>query len=331
MTLSSWNSKSDIEKNEYNMNEVALKPIPTGGCSRLNQTLVLPTTTTQPTTTLPPSVTSTSLIPTTTTTLASRSQPSTKNSTKPVVTNTTLPKPPINGVISIPSKATKVCPPSADSIYIYNYFDDGVVTNHGGRFDSSSGSAKFDWTRDCSVSTITKLLIKDNSSITETENLNLRMNFDKKISNCWQIARVSAYGQSEWSNEVCYTAPQILQPTQPQTAVPKPLGVGNSNIVPRGVTGAQCFDGYRTKVRTAGACKDHFGRDYWLFKKVVVGYNKKYSPSLSISSVGGASGRCVGICYGVPSTVNGLPRNTYVSGYFRKDGTYVNPYTRSKP
>jgi hypothetical protein len=283
-------------------------------------------------TTLPTSVTSTSLIATTTTTtLASRSQPSTKNSVKSIVTTTTLPTPKINGVVSTPSKTTKVCPPSADSIYIYNYFYDGVVTNHGGRFDSGSSSSKFDWTRDCSVSPITKLLIKDNFSISETENLNLRVNFDKKISNCWQIARLSAFGQSEWSNEVCYTAPQIPTPSQPQTVAPKPLAAGNSNVVPRGVTGAQCFDGYRTKVRTAGACKDHFGRDFWLFKKVAVGYNKKYSPSLSISGVGGASGRCVGICYGVPSAVNGLPRNTYVSGYFRKDGTYVNPYTRSKP
>jgi hypothetical protein len=29
--------------------------------------------------------------------------------------------------------------------------------------------------------------------------------------------------------------------------------------------------------------------------------------------------------------VNGLPRNSYVSGYFRANGTWVNPYTRSKP
>lgn len=50
------------------------------------------------------------------------------------------------------------------------------------------------------------------------------------------------------------------------------------------------------------------------------------------SSSGANSSRsCVGICYGVPSKVNGLPRDTYVSGYTRKDGTYVKPYTRSKP
>jgi hypothetical protein len=40
---------------------------------------------------------------------------------------------------------------------------------------------------------------------------------------------------------------------------------------------------------------------------------------------------CVGVCWGVPSKVNGLPRNSYVSGYFRANGTWVNPYTRSKP
>ena len=38
---------------------------------------------------------------------------------------------------------------------------------------------------------------------------------------------------------------------------------------------------------------------------------------------------CVGVCYGVASTVTGNPRNNYVRGYFRKNGTYVQPYTRS--
>lgn len=34
--------------------------------------------------------------------------------------------------------------------------------------------------------------------------------------------------------------------------------------------------------------------------------------------------------YGAISTVTGLPRTTYVSGYYRKNGTYVKPYYRSK-
>ena len=40
--------------------------------------------------------------------------------------------------------------------------------------------------------------------------------------------------------------------------------------------------------------------------------------------------RCVGLCYGVLSTKTGLPRNTYVHGYIKKDGTVVQPYTRSR-
>ena len=36
-------------------------------------------------------------------------------------------------------------------------------------------------------------------------------------------------------------------------------------------------------------------------------------------------------CYGTPSTANGQPRTTTVSGYTRSDGTYVAPYVRSTP
>lgn len=39
---------------------------------------------------------------------------------------------------------------------------------------------------------------------------------------------------------------------------------------------------------------------------------------------------CVGVCYGVISPSTGRPRNSYVRGYTRRDGTYVRPYTRSR-
>lgn len=35
-------------------------------------------------------------------------------------------------------------------------------------------------------------------------------------------------------------------------------------------------------------------------------------------------------CYGDISTVTGLPRTHYVRGYYRKNGTYVRPYYRSR-
>jgi hypothetical protein len=34
--------------------------------------------------------------------------------------------------------------------------------------------------------------------------------------------------------------------------------------------------------------------------------------------------------YGATSCITGLPKTTYVSGYYRKNGTYVKPYYRSK-
>lgn len=44
-----------------------------------------------------------------------------------------------------------------------------------------------------------------------------------------------------------------------------------------------------------------------------------------------SSNTCTGVCYGQPSATTGAPRNTTVSGYTRRDGTYVAPYTRSAP
>lgn len=38
---------------------------------------------------------------------------------------------------------------------------------------------------------------------------------------------------------------------------------------------------------------------------------------------------CKGVCYGSTSTKTGRARNNYVRGYYKKDGTYVAPYTRS--
>lgn len=39
---------------------------------------------------------------------------------------------------------------------------------------------------------------------------------------------------------------------------------------------------------------------------------------------------CGGSGYGAISCITGQPRTTYVSGYYRKNGTYVKPYYRSK-
>jgi hypothetical protein len=62
----------------------------------------------------------------------------------------------------------------------------------------------------------------------------------------------------------------------------------------------------------------------------VPSYQPSYSYSAPSTAYSGSSSNCVGTgCYGVISNVTGLPRTTYVHGYFRKNGTYVQPYYRS--
>jgi hypothetical protein len=296
MTLSSWLGKTNQEKTLLSMSEVAVRPIPAGGCSTLDEQL-------------------TAVATTTTTTI-----PQNQNSSTSSSTTTSVPRAGSSSATTIPANR---CSPTRDELFIYSYFDTGKVTNYVGTFDVSSIGYRYDYQRNCFVAPITKLLIETSYGVVTSTSRFVDIDFDKSKSNCWRVARVSDYGQSSWSNQVCYTAPiQGVKKTS-----------GKSSVVPRGVTGAQCLDGYRTSVRTKKACSTHFGRDYWLFKKFKPGYVFSYKPKRSYTrfavDTGSATGRCVGICYGVPSTVNGLPRNTYVSGYFRKDGTYVGPYTRS--
>lgn len=44
----------------------------------------------------------------------------------------------------------------------------------------------------------------------------------------------------------------------------------------------------------------------------------------------GSTNGCRGLCYGETSTRTGLPRDQFVRGYYRNNGTYVRPYTRSR-
>ena len=316
MTLSTWLGKSNQEKTLLAMNEVAVRPIPVAGCSSLDEQLTPVTTTTTTTTTISPNQRSSTSSSTPTTTIIPSNQRSSTSGGTPTST-------PFIGSNSTTTTPAKNCAPTTDILYIYSYFETGNVTNNQGAYDSSSYRFKYDYSRNCFVAPITKLLIETSYGVLASASRSVNINFDKSKSNCWRVARVSDYGQSSWSNQVCYTAP--IRGVAKITS--------KSSAIPRGVTGAQCLDGYRTRVKTKKACSSHFGRDYWLFKKFQSGYTFSYKPKRSYSSfavdTGSATGRCVGICYGVPSTVNGLPRNTYVSGYLRKDGTWVGPYTRS--
>jgi hypothetical protein len=106
--------------------------------------------------------------------------------------------------------------------------------------------------------------------------------------------------------------PPIVQPSPQSVLQPSVSGL------PEGRIGALCADYSVVATIAKSACAKRGGRLQWIF------------PSSTGSLTASLGSDCVGICYGVPSKINGLPRNTYVSGYFRSDGTYVKPYTRSK-
>jgi hypothetical protein len=252
---------------------------------------------------------------------------------------------------------------------------------------------------------VSKFLIRDNYGITEQAGSFFQTLYpDKRKSNCWEIAAVNAVGQSDWSNQVCYSVPlprnapsasswersvtcafsavslrwsysstwsEIIDdiviidnlnnaysvsasatstqipsvdcsvPRSYSIAFRNSSGLGpatelgafqppvaqitpqiststNSTGLPPGRIGALCADYSVVAITSKSACSKRGGRLEWIFQ------SNSGSLTASIGS------NCVGICYGVPSRINGLPRNTYVSGYFRSDGTYVRPYTRSK-
>ena len=287
-----------------------------------------------------------------------------------------------------PADAGVVCPPRTDSLYSYDYGSYVKVTNDGGSYDSGT-YFKYDYTRGCQVSPITSVLIRDNFGVTEQESdAYFRYEFtyrDISNSNCWEIARVSAYGQSDWSNKVCYTAPVIQpvsisgiymylnangqldgdvyikwtkgsdsaglrwtacptsdtwQPSDPNwTYDQTSYSTSGQTVFSRHISNGPRCKLVSTKNRN-GILSTPFRVEYTFNKRMAQPYSSSpnyvtpYSSKNRFGPSGGysksSSNNCVGICYGVPSKVNGLPRNTYVSGYFRKDGTYVRPYTRSK-
>ena len=198
------------------------------------------TTTTAPNTTAPNTTGSSS------STVVANSTTSTSIARSSTSSTTTLPKSSgatANSIGTTTTVASRVsaaeCPPTTDSLYIYNYFSSAYITNYFGRYDSGSSGYSFDYTRNCKVLPITKVLIKDNFAVRETTTKSINLYFDTKISNCWQVARVSGYGQSEWSNQVCYTAPAVVASSPTQT----PINIASTlkGKVPKGVKGAQCF------------------------------------------------------------------------------------------
>lgn len=184
----------------------------------------------------------------------------------------------------------------------------------------------------CKTNKFIALQVEDNFGITTQTSIRFDFYFASNISNCWRIKHVYENGEGEWSNKVCYTPPISLPTTVPvytATTIPyyPPTNVPSYSYNTFVRTGAICSDGWRSTATGSGACSWHGGVYKW------IGYNflNNTLPSSSKTSSTYGSSNCVGMCFGSPSKVNGLPRNNVVSGYYRSDGTWVNPYTRSKP
>ena len=272
LSLAEWLTKTNDEKLGLD-DELALRPIPVSGCSSLDEQLVRPSSTTS--TTNPPPQTSlfSPIQPSTTitrpTTATTNSLPSLSGRSQATTTTATT------SVVQLVTTTTeqRKCAPTKDEIFIHSFFGDGRITNYGGAYDSSNAGFKFDYSRNCAVSRIRKVLIETEDGITESTNVNVDFKFDVSLSKCWRVARVSEYGQSEWSNKVCYTAPiRGLAAT---------AGIAKR---PKTVTGAQCLNGYRTNSRSLNACSKHYGVDYWLTTKVRTGFVAGYKPRRSYSN-----------------------------------------------
>jgi hypothetical protein len=209
------------------------------------------------------------------------------------------------------------------------------VTNHRSGSYNITG-----W--NCKTNSFSGLQIEDNFGITTQTTIWFDFKFPMDVANCWRIKHIYESGEGEWSNKVCYTPPPVPQTTVPSyvpITLPSYTSYAPATVAPYTYntfvrTGAICFDGWRSKATGSGACSWHGGVSKWL------GYNYSTykSPSSSygtstykLPSLSHGSSNCVGMCHGSPSKVNGLPRNSYVSGYLKSNGTWVNGYTRSKP
>jgi hypothetical protein len=135
-------------------------------------------------------------------------------------------------------------------------------------------------------------------------------NFDCSISRSFTAAYRNSSGMGPVTSLGAFAATSATSSVTPVEGGPFPSPPGDR-------VGALCFDGSVVARTGPRACSNRGGITAW----VIPDGNGNWRTSRPSD--------CVGICYGVPSKVNGKPRNSYVSGYFRSDGTYVKPYTRS--
>jgi hypothetical protein len=137
-------------------------------------------------------------------------------------------------------------------------------------------------------------------------------------------------------------APASSPPSSSAFAVPPPRQVVLPEHASLDYTGHSwsCDSGYTA---SGMACvpvvlPEHASLDYtghsW---SCVSGYGQvggscvpESSPQVSGTTAGAPACSETGSCYGDISNITGLPKTTFVNGYFRSNGTYVGSYFRSR-
>ena len=268
-----------------------------------------PTTTVPPTTTVSPTPTPTTASPTITTPSLSYCQAS---------QNPSYPTPTLSSWFSINN---------INSFYnYYNSYND------------------YSYPRRCQDNHFKYLEIKDNTATWTQSSSAFSYYFNSMVSNCWQIRGVWDGGSSNWSNKICYDyVPSTTTTTTTTTTIPKVVTSFNTSYyfsAPKATpkpktkkvkvkqttfyrTGAICRDGWRSRATGSGACSHHGGVYKWLVINKTTWVTKTVP---IIPKTPKSSNNCY-LCY---SNINGLPKTTYVNGYFKSDGSYVNGYWRSK-
>ena len=276
------------------LKEIAIKPPPSSGCASLNEDLsYLSVTTTTSTTTAAPTTTTTA--PTTTTTAPT----TTTTTTVPTTTTTTAP----TSTTTTSSAARSCLTGYSSNRYFngswFNFSSNAVVAS----MIASKEMQRIFTTNENSVSLAIPVrqfaiaCVSPSFSIQSTGIRGLYL-----VGSGWDDAGFQSYSLVSLTN--AYLSANYIYPTTTTTSPPTSTSIATtqSTIIES-----------NTSTSTT----------------IVIPNIASVGPSSNSPKT--TSNKCVGVCYGVPSKTNGLPRNTFVPGYTTKKGIKVQPYTKSSP
>ncbi len=304
---STWRGMAGQTKytlHQTQLKEIAIKPVPSSGCASLNEDLsylsvATTTSTTSTTSTTTPSTTTTT--PTTTTTTTTTTTPTTTTTT--TTPSTTTAAPASTSAPTTPSSSRSCSGGYSSNRYFsgswFNFSSNSVVAS----MIASKEMQRIFTTNENSVSLVIPnrqfaiACVSPSFSIQSTGARGLYL-----VGSGWDDAGFQSYSLVSLTN--AYLSANYIYPT---TTTTPPT---TTTTIP--TTQSTIIEGSPSTTTTVASSN-------------VVSTGPSLNSSKTISK------NCVGICFGVPSKVNGLPRNTFVPGYTTKSGKTVQPYTKSSP